>query len=154
MTQTDPEQFVPGAWRCPKCSFRLTQCHLNSKDGTVTDRDDPGEKCPNCYGPLWRVTWMDEANENLALAENQLERALTAERRVAELETVLLPFSISGGLVLPDALPDSTVIGVRADDLRRARAVYRRDPVPEEEKKPVAPSMRTVLKRLFKRKKP
>lgn len=48
--------YVPGLWRCPKCNFELLQSNLNAADGTVTARDTPGDKCPNCDGPLWRVT--------------------------------------------------------------------------------------------------
>jgi hypothetical protein len=32
------------------------------------------------------VSWKDEALENIAIAESQMERALTAEKRTAELE--------------------------------------------------------------------
>jgi ssDNA-binding Zn-finger/Zn-ribbon topoisomerase 1 len=48
--------FVPGLWNCPKCKFTLMQSNLNAKDGTVTARDTPGDKCPNCNKPLWRVS--------------------------------------------------------------------------------------------------
>lgn len=71
--------YIPGVWRCAKCNFRLVQSTLNARDGTVTARDEPGEPCPNCKSPLWRVSWKDEAQENLALAENQIERAVRAE---------------------------------------------------------------------------
>lgn len=55
--------YAPGQWRCPKCEFTLMQSNLNALDGTVTARDEAGDKCPNCNSPLWRVSWKDEAIE-------------------------------------------------------------------------------------------
>jgi hypothetical protein len=78
--------FVPGVFRCAKCNFRLLQSYLNAADGTVTSRDTAGEKCPNCSVPLWRVSWKDEAHENLEIAESQINRAIEAEGRVAALD--------------------------------------------------------------------
>ncbi len=53
---SDDGLYVPGLWRCAKCKFELVQATLNARDGTVSARDTPGEKCPNCQSPLWRVT--------------------------------------------------------------------------------------------------
>lgn len=64
---------VPGMWRCAKCQFVLVQSNLNATDGTITARDTPGDKCPNCNVPLWRLTWREHAAE---MAE-RLEAALT-----------------------------------------------------------------------------
>lgn len=55
--------YVPGLWRCAKCKFELVQATLNARDGTVSARDTPGEKCPNCASPLWRVTERDARQE-------------------------------------------------------------------------------------------
>lgn len=55
--------YVPGLWRCAKCKFELVQATLNAVDGTVSARDTPGEKCPNCQSPLWRVTERDARQE-------------------------------------------------------------------------------------------
>lgn len=55
--------YVPGVWRCVRCSFELMQSNLNANDGTVTARDTPGDKCPNCDTGLWRVSWKDWATE-------------------------------------------------------------------------------------------
>lgn len=57
------EVYVPGQWRCPKCKFVLNQFNLNANDGSVTTRDEVGDKCPNCDKPLWRVTWKEDAME-------------------------------------------------------------------------------------------
>lgn len=48
--------YVPGLWRCAKCEFRLVQRNLNMASGAVTARDDAGDRCPNCTGPLWRIS--------------------------------------------------------------------------------------------------
>lgn len=55
--------YVPGIWRCALCKFVLCQSNLNASDGTITARDEPGEKCPNDGSPLWRVTWKQQAEE-------------------------------------------------------------------------------------------
>lgn len=55
--------YVPGLWSCAKCKFQLVQSSLNANDGTVTARDTPGDKCPNCNGPLWRVTERQAGND-------------------------------------------------------------------------------------------
>ena len=65
------QEYIPGVFRCAKCNFRLVQSNLNAADGTVTARDNAGEKCPNCSVPLWRVSWKDEAQENMEIAESQ-----------------------------------------------------------------------------------
>lgn len=59
----DANVHVPGLWRCAKCDFTLVQRNLNSGDGSVTARDAPGDRCPNCDAPLWRVTWKQQAEE-------------------------------------------------------------------------------------------
>lgn len=64
--------FVPGTWCCQKCKFTLVQSNLNAIDGSVTARDEPGDKCPNCNGPLWRVTWKQEASEMMDRATEQM----------------------------------------------------------------------------------
>lgn len=83
--------YVPGLWRCPKCKFCLHQRNLNARDGTVTARDTPGDKCPNCAGPLWRVTERDAGNEMIDRAEEAFDdkraaiaRAEAAEARLSE----------------------------------------------------------------------
>lgn len=63
--------FRPGSWRCPKCQYRLFQSTLNALDGTITERDTPGEKCPNDGSPLWRVTEAEHAAEMVEMAEMQ-----------------------------------------------------------------------------------
>lgn len=75
--------YVPGLWRCAKCEFTLTQMNLNASTGAVTARNEPGDKCPNCKGPLWRVT------ERAARQEAQREcNAMWEKGRAAALNQV------------------------------------------------------------------
>jgi hypothetical protein len=75
--------YVPGQWRCPKCNFRLTQSNLYVASGTVGPRDEAGDKCPNCNGPLWRVSAMDDRNEAFKTANDMFDRAYKAETSVS-----------------------------------------------------------------------
>ena len=81
--------YVPGLWKCAKCNFTLVQSNLNAFDGTVTARDTPGDKCPNCNMPLWRVTWKQDRNEVYELCEQQIDRARLAEAQAAGMRGVL-----------------------------------------------------------------
>lgn len=73
MSSFDPAIHVSGLWRCAKCNFVLVQSNLNAADGTITARDEAGDKCPNDGAPLWRVTWRQHAEE---MAE-RCEEAIT-----------------------------------------------------------------------------
>lgn len=75
--------YVPGLWRCPKCKFSLMQASLNANDGSVTAMDKPGSKCPNCDSPLWRVTERQAGNDMVDRAEEQMLRAVAAEKALA-----------------------------------------------------------------------
>ena len=88
--------FCPGTWRCPKCEFVLLQRNLNALDGSVTARDEAGDKCPNCNNTLWRVSWEQEAREAYGVVERYFDEKqaavaeLTALRaQVAELDAAL-----------------------------------------------------------------
>ena len=90
----DPNIHVPGLWRCAKCGLQLLQSNLNSGDGTVTARDQAGDKCPNDDAPLWRVTWKEEAFQaragEMQAFENGKSRGLeVGADRIAELEAQL-----------------------------------------------------------------
>jgi hypothetical protein len=75
--------YAPGRWRCPKCNFGLTQMKMRASDGTVGSRDDPGEKCPNCDTPLWRVTEREAGDELAERCAEQMQRAIKAEDDLA-----------------------------------------------------------------------
>lgn len=88
--------YVPGTWCCPKCTFVLVQSNLNAADGTITARDEPGDRCPNCDSPLWRVSWKDQAKEMGARAEQEILRSQETKQRfdflVGEVEKALACF--------------------------------------------------------------
>lgn len=67
--------YVPGLWRCPKCEFQLVQANLNARDGSVTCRDQPGDKCPNCNSPLWRVSERQAGNDMVRRCEASVVEA-------------------------------------------------------------------------------
>lgn len=81
--------FVPGLWRCAKCSFQLVQSSLNANDGSVRAADKPGEKCPNCNVPLWRVTEREAGTEAVKRAMAEIESANAMSRVIAECRSAL-----------------------------------------------------------------
>jgi len=82
-TQERNENFVPGVMHCAKCRFRLNRINLNVNVGTVTAGDNKTEPCPNGCGPLWPITWEQEAREGYAALEAMFERAYAAEQALA-----------------------------------------------------------------------
>lgn len=81
--------YVPGYWRCAKCKFTLIQASLNAHDGSVTARDTPGDKCPNCASPLWRVTERDAGNEMVDRCEAAVVEAADLRRELDRLRSDL-----------------------------------------------------------------
>lgn len=77
--------LVPGVVQCARCKFRLTHMTLNVNVGTVTAGNSDTEPCPNGCGPLWPVTWEQEAREGYKLAEDLFERAKRAEYALRDL---------------------------------------------------------------------
>lgn len=61
--------FVPGVMHCAKCKFRLMRTNLHAADGKFCAGDNKTEPCPNGCGPLWPVTWEQEARECWARLE-------------------------------------------------------------------------------------
>ena len=76
--------YVPGRWRCAKCNFSLTQSNLYVESGAVGPRDEAGDKCPNCHGPLWRVSAMDERNEAFKTANDMFDEVERLRKLVPE----------------------------------------------------------------------
>jgi hypothetical protein len=56
-------EVVPGAMRCAKCNFRLQRNNMYMQSGTIGPGDNNTEPCPNGCGPLWPVTWKEDALE-------------------------------------------------------------------------------------------
>lgn len=55
--------LVPGQMRCAKCGFGLTRTNLYVNSGTTGPGDSKTEPCLNGCGPLWPVTWEQQAKE-------------------------------------------------------------------------------------------
>ena len=83
------EQFVPGAMACARCKFRLQRMVMDASTGAVGAQDNrEPERCPNGCGPMWPVTWEQEARELGNRLEHFFDRAVNAERALAELVTL------------------------------------------------------------------
>ena len=76
---------VPGVMHCARCKFRLQRVSLYVNVGTVGAGDNDTEPCRNGCGPLWPVTWEQEAREGYKLAEDLFERAKRAEDALRDL---------------------------------------------------------------------
>ena len=70
--------YAPGVSSCPNCKMRLIKAVISMKDDEIYADDSPA-RCLNGCGPLWRVTWKEEAQENMDLVEQ-------FQKRIAELE--------------------------------------------------------------------
>ena len=90
--RTEPD-LAPGVMRCARCKFRLNRINLNVNVnvGTVTAGDNKTEPCPNGCGPLWPVTWKQEADDCMKSAESLLDRAVAAEKALEDLRARLGP---------------------------------------------------------------
>lgn len=82
----ESRNLVPGAMACARCKFRLQRMVMNASTGAVgaQDSSEP-ECCPNGCGPLWPVTWEQEAHELGQRLEHFFDRAVAAEAALAEL---------------------------------------------------------------------
>lgn len=76
--------YVPGLWSCPKCKFQLMQSNLNVGDGSVTARDTPGDECPNCNGPLWRVSYKTAYADLMKIAKDMSDQINELKRENSE----------------------------------------------------------------------
>lgn len=99
--------YVPGHWCCAKCSFYLVQSNLNAFDGSISARDKPGEKCPNCDVPLWRVTERQAGDQVAERCGDAIKEAVEARERIRALEGALRSLR---GLVKEGGVPRYTVI--------------------------------------------
>lgn len=80
--------IAPGKMRCAGCGFVLTKNNINMNAGTITAGDSKTEPCPNGCGPLWPVTWKEQAIEMRDSSEQWFEELQEARQRVAELEAL------------------------------------------------------------------
>ena len=79
--QQSAANLAPGVMHCAKCEFRLHRVTLYMGDGTTGAGDSKTEPCPNGCGPLWPVTWEQEAREAMALANSMHEQLQAAQQQ-------------------------------------------------------------------------
>lgn len=75
---------VPGKIRCAKCNFALVRTNLYMQSGTTGPGNNETEPCPNGCGPLWPVTWEQEAREAYAVVERYFDEAQALRRAVQD----------------------------------------------------------------------
>lgn len=83
MTDAAPSRnplHVPGVMRCARCDLALTRTNLYCGDGTAGPGTNETEPCPNGCGPLWPMTWEQQARR----AIETLELALGTEKKLLE----------------------------------------------------------------------
>ncbi|EAT6751320.1 ead/Ea22-like family protein [Salmonella enterica] len=78
--------IAPGIMRCAGCGFVLTKNNINMAAGTITAGDNNTEPCPNGCGPLWPVTWKEQALQMRDDSEQWFEELQQSRQRIAELE--------------------------------------------------------------------
>lgn len=88
---------VPGVMHCARCKFRVARVNLYVNVGAVGVGDNDTEPCPNGCGPLWHVTWEQEAREGYKLAEGLFERAKRAEDALDALRELVRSQRMDGG---------------------------------------------------------
>ncbi len=75
--------LVPGVMHCAKCKFQLNRVTLCVSDGNTYAGDSKTEPCPNGCGPLWPVTWEQEARSGWKALEEMHDRLQNATRAAA-----------------------------------------------------------------------
>lgn len=81
--------LVPGRMHCAKCKFSLTRVNLYFANGTTGPGGNETEPCPNGCGPLWPVTWEQEAREAWATSERIFESAQAQKKKVDDLSVLV-----------------------------------------------------------------
>ena len=71
-------ELVPGVMHCAKCKFQLNRVTLCVSDGNAYSGHNKTEPCPNGCGPLWPVTWEQEAKNCWKALEEMHERLMAA----------------------------------------------------------------------------
>jgi hypothetical protein len=69
----DALAYVPGLWRCAKCTCSLVSTNLHVPSGGFSANTEP-QSCPNDCGPMWRVTERDAGNEAIDRLQKLQER--------------------------------------------------------------------------------
>ncbi|EPZ7239191.1 hypothetical protein ACXQAU_002749 [Citrobacter freundii] len=86
IAELQSDVIAPGIMRCAGCGFVLTKNNINMTAGTITAGDSKTEPCPNGCGPLWPVTWKEQALQMRDDSESWFLELQEAKNRIAELE--------------------------------------------------------------------
>lgn len=81
--------LVPGVMHCAKCKFQLNRVTLCVSDGNAYAGNNETEPCPNGCGPLWPVTWEQEARNCWKALEEMHERLHPAPTTQADSQPAL-----------------------------------------------------------------
>lgn len=96
VAQQAARDVVPGLMHCAKCKFQLVRTNLYFSNGTTGPGDNKTEPCPNGCGPLWPVTWKEDALDSRKkldelFDENQaLKKSLSALTEEPKVDTITL----------------------------------------------------------------
>lgn len=120
--------YAPGDWACPTCGFVESKRTLHAPTGYVGVSDAAALPCPNDGQFMARLTWKQHATNVQAIAEDLLQRAVTAEhQRDALAEDVvgyLADFAVqrhASRAVYARALTDAQVCDQEEAERRAAR---------------------------------
>lgn len=86
IAELQSDAIAPGIMRCAGCGFVLTKNNINMASGTITAGDSKTEPCPNGCGPLWLVTWKEQALQMRDDSESWFLELQDAKKRIAELQ--------------------------------------------------------------------
>jgi len=87
------KNLVPGIMYCAKCNFRLVRKNLYMQSGTVGPGNSKTETCPNGCGPLWPISWEQEARKGYNLLDSchrELENIKQEKQSLAEMHDALI----------------------------------------------------------------
>jgi len=78
---------VPGAMRCAKCNFRLQRNVIYTSTGNIGAGTSETEPCPNGCGPLWPITWKEDAIESAEQAEKWFLEIIELKKQLSALQS-------------------------------------------------------------------
>lgn len=93
--------LCPGQMRCAKCKFELSRRTLFALSGTVGAGTSETEPCPNGCGPLWPVTWEQEARSCYASLDRLFDEKQKAEAEHDETKALLVNSASTEKGVMP-----------------------------------------------------
>ena len=79
IVELEAKAFAPGVWRCAKCQLKLIAQTLGVSGAAGDTAPQP---CPNHCGPMWRVSWADEARGAIDAYDREFDahKAAVADR--------------------------------------------------------------------------